>query len=371
MRLSSFSFEQFRSYDRLHLDFSDADTQIFIGLNGAGKTNLVEAVSFLSIGRSCLRAEPQDAMRWGTDFFRLRTETQSDNGEPSNLEYVWQQSPRRQSALFIRDVKTPLLSFIGALPTIIFLPQDLDIFTGAPSARRSFLDVLLSQLKPDFASQRIEFERVLKQRNAVLSRIADHEASLEDLTLWDQRFIAAAARLILVRDEIITLFNRNLRETILSLGEREWTELCMVHDRKTKEVEVSAIESELLQLLLASRERDLAVCGTTIGPHRDDWHLRVLGHDIAVFASRGQQRAAFIALLLTSAVLFREVRGERPVILLDDVLSELDDHHQEALLSSLRGHQVFITAAHPVKTGLQSQVWNVSGGNVTEAEIFS
>ena len=368
MRLLSLSLEQFRSYDRLDLVLPDSDLLMFAGENGAGKTNLVEAVSFLSIGRSCLRAKSEDALRWGADFFRLRGETLSDSGEASNVEYVFQQSPRRQAAMYVRDVKTPLLSFIGALPTIIFLPQDLDIFTGAPSQRRSFLDVLLSQLKPDFAAHRIEYERVLKQRNAMLSRIADGEAALDDLSLWDSRLAASAAGLIVLRDDIIGRFNRSVRTHIVALGEGDWSELRMLHDRKTKETKPEAIEAEMQSLLLSARDRDLAVCSTTVGPHRDDWHVQVLDHDIALFASRGQQRAAFIALLLTSAVLFQEVRGERPVILLDDVLSELDEHHQKALLSSLEGHQVFITTTHPVSLGQACQAWTVGEGAVTRSD---
>ncbi|MSR68060.1 DNA replication and repair protein RecF [Candidatus Peribacteria bacterium] len=364
MRLTSLSLEQFRSYDRISLDFSDTNRLVFVGENGAGKTNLVEAISFLSVGRSCLRAKPEDALRWGTDFFRMTAGTRSDEDEESSVEYVFQQSPRRQSAMFIRDVRTPLLQFIGALPTIVFLPQDLDIFTGSPSMRRSFLDVLLSQLKPDYAAKRIEYERVLKQRNAVLSRIADHEAGLDDLSLWDGRLAEIGAGLILLRDEMIVLFNRSLQKTIADLGETEWNDVRMMHDRKTRETEVAAIEAEMRQLLLAARDRDLVLCSTTVGPHRDDWHLQALGHNVSLFASRGQQRAAFIALLLTSALLFKEVRGERPVILLDDVLSELDCHHQKALLSSLEGHQVFITTTHSVSLEQKCEVWEVGEGNV-------
>lgn len=318
----------------------------------------------LSMARSCLRAQGEDSVRWGTDFFRIRGGITADDGTASTIEYVWQKSPKRASALFLSDVRTPLLQFIGTLPTIIFLPQDLDIFIGSPSARRSFLDALLSQLKPDFSGLRIEYERVLKQRNAVLAGIADGKVNLEDLTLWDSRLAASAAGLILLRDEVIGLFNRNLKQTIAKLGEGEWKDIRMVHDRKTKETDAKALEAEMLRLLEVAHEKDLVVHSTTVGPHRDDWHVRVLDRDIAVFASRGQQRSAFVALLLTSAVLFRCVRGERPIILLDDVLSELDERHQSALLSSLEGHQVFITTTHPVEMAGERQMWSVGEGNV-------
>ncbi len=365
MRLRSLSLEQFRSYERLIVQLPEANRQIFIGENGEGKTNLVEAVSFLSMGRSCLRAQCEDIVRWGTDFFRIRAETIADDGTEATIEYVWQLSPRRQSAMFVRDIKVPLLQFIGTLPTIVFLPQDLDLFTGAPSARRSFLDSLLSQLKPAFAASRLEYEQILKQRNALVSRIADGESPESDLDLWDERLAHAAAELTLARQEVIDLFNERLAATISSLGEGEWSDIRMMHIRKTTALDEATIEAELLQLFQNARLRDLAVRATTVGPHREDWQLCTAGRNIAVFASRGQQRAALISLLLGSATLFEQVRGEHPVILLDDVLSELDDHHQSALLDSLSGHQVFITATHTVPIEEDVVKWKVNQGAVT------
>ncbi len=364
MRLTSLTLEHFRSYERLKVSFSELDHQLFVGSNGEGKTNIIEALSYLSMGRSCLRSQGDDTVRWGEDFFRIRADLHADDGELSSVEYVWQRIPRRQSAMFVRDVRTPLLNFIGVLPTIIFLPQDLDLFTGSPSARRGFLDALLSQLKPDFVAHRIEYERILKQRNAVLSRIADGEANETELELWDDQIVHTAAQLTRHRDEIITLFNRSLVATLTSLGEGEWKNARMVHDRKTRATDVPAIEAELKQLLVQNRDRDLILQTTSVGPHRDDWHLEATGRNIALFASRGQQRAALLGLLLTSAELFQEVRRERPVILLDDVLSELDEYHQSALLQSLSGHQVLITSTHDVPIEEQVTQWRVQRGNV-------
>ncbi len=369
MRLTELHLEQFRSYEKLHLTFDESERQLFVGENGEGKSNLLEAISFLSMGRSCLRAQSEDVLRWGTDFFRVRGCVISDEGTSSTLEYVFQKSPRRSAAMFLQDVRTPLLHFIGALPTIVFLPQDLGMFTGSPSARRGFLDALLSQLKPDFAGHRIEYEQILKQRNALISRIADGEASLDELDLWDGRLATAAAALTEERDECIALFNETLSATVVTLGEAEWSGARILHERKTRSSDAASIEVELLELFATCRQKDIALRATTVGPHRDDWHIQALGHDIATFASRGQQRAALLALLLTSAKLFEQVRGERPVILLDDVLSEFDAHHQQALLTSLAGHQVMITSAHQVKLKGEASVWKVGDGKVERAEL--
>ncbi len=364
MRIESLSLEQFRSYERLVLALSERERQVFVGDNGEGKTNIVEAVSYLSMGRSCLRAQSDDVPHWGTDFFRVRADTIADDGTKRSVEFVWQRVPRRSSAMFVQDVRVPLLQFIGVLPTIVFLPQDLDLFTGSPSARRGFLDALLSQLKPDFAALRLEYERILKQRNAIIARVSEGEAGTEELDLWDDRLTQTAARLITLRNEAVDLFNRDIGKILSGLGEGEWSDATMIHDRKTTGTEVDGLEIELKGLLRAARERDLLVRTTTVGPHRDDWHLQAENHNIATFASRGQQRAAFIGLLLASAGLFRDVRHERPVILLDDVLSELDETHQAALLDALEGHQVLITATHPVPLKKDRELWTVSNRSV-------
>lgn len=364
MRLTSLTLEHFRSHARLSVSFADLHHQVFIGDNASGKTNLIEALSFLSMGRSCLRAQSDDVVQWGEDFFRVRADITQDDGVSSSVEYIWQRLPRRQSAMFVRDVRVPFLQFIGVLPTIVFLPQDLDLFTGSPSARRGFLDALLAQLNPNFAAHRLDYERILKQRNAVLARIAEGQSNETELQLWDTQLIQVASRLVELRDETIAFFNRDLLRTLSSLGEEEWKDVRMVHDRKTTASDAPAIEAELKPLLAQSRARDLVLQTTTVGPHRDDWHVEATGRNIALFASRGQQRAALISLLLTSAGLFEEVRHERPVILLDDVLSELDDHHQSALLTSLSGHQVLITATHPVPMTNDVTMWRVEGGKL-------
>ena len=371
MRLLSLAIEHFRSYERLSLQFSDAAEQMFMGENGAGKTNIIEAISFLSMGRSCLHVQSEDALRWGEDFFRISAETISDDQTVQKIEYVWQRSPRRQSAMFVRDIRTPLLQFIGVVPTIIFLPQHLDLFTGPPGERRAFLDALLSQLKPTFAASRLEYEHILKQRNAVITRVADGLSGLEELSLWDSRLARAAAELTLDREEVVGLFNQNISSIVSSLGEKHWSEIQMVYQRKTHEMSVEGIEQEMLQLLSDVQSRDLALRVTTVGPHREDWSLRAQGHSIAVFASRGQQRAAFLALLLSSADHFTVVRHERPVILLDDVFSELDDRHQSSLLSSLSQHQVCITTTHSLACTEATSLWKVQGGQVERSLLPS
>jgi DNA replication and repair protein RecF len=365
MRLISLTLESFRSYRRLSLELGESDCEVFVGPNGAGKTNIIEAISFLSMGRSCLSAEGEDAMTWGEDFYRIRGEALQDDGEKRQLEHVWQRMPRRQGALFVNDVRTPLQKFIGVLPTVIFLPQDLDLFTGSPSHRRQFLDRLLSQLSPDFVELRLEYERILKQRNALLNAIRDRVAIADDLAIWDTQLAAIAAALTHRRLGLISRMNELLGAKLAVLGEEKWKNPHVQYLRKTTGEDKKTIEAELVALFLQNRERDIILTTTSVGPHRDDWSLLVDTRSISTFASRGQQRAALLGLLLVSAELFASVRGERPIVLLDDVLSEFDDHHQSSLLKALGGHQVIITATHELPKASGLSVRRVQNGAIT------
>ncbi len=363
MRITSLSLQHFRSYDVLELKFDECGRQFFCGDNGSGKTNIVEAVSLLSQGRSCLKADLQDVVRFGSMFFTVRAQVHDDHQESRSVECVFQIVPKKASAYYIQDVRTPLLTFIGTVPTIIFLPQDLDLFTGPPSGRRNFVDALLSQLKPDYATLRLNYERVLKQRNALLKRIFHSESTEAELDVWDTELAASGA----------TIMNRR-HEVLSAIGELLPVELERLAEKRTsiRVIPVFSATGEdphvaLLASLRKNRSRDLILQTTTVGPHRDDWRIQDDGKDIAAIASRGQQRSILLALLFVNAALFKTMRRERPVILLDDVLSELDEHHQQALLTHLHDHQVIITSTHPVAQTEDLSVWRVRAGTVNPA----
>jgi DNA replication and repair protein RecF len=357
VRLTSLSLQSFRSYPALSLTFGEQPVHVFVGDNGSGKTNIVEAVSLLSQGRSCLRADFTDMLRYGDGFFKVRAGTLSDDGFASTAECVFQISPRRATAFFVQDVRTPLLSFIGAVPSITFLPQDLDLFTGPPAGRRGFIDALLCQLTPEYASVRLQYERVLKQRNALLKRIAAGETPESDLDVWDAELAQAGELVRARRSGLIGRIGKALHAELASLGEEFGS---VVFE------EVPAGD-DLVSALRAARAKDIIIQSTTVGPHRDDWNILADQHSIGPFLSRGQQRTVFLALLFVSAGLFGSIRKEKPVILLDDVLSELDQHHQDSLLTRLRDHQVFVTTTHPVAQDTGLLMWEVRGGSVTPA----
>jgi len=363
MRLLSLELTQFRSYTSLQLDLSQGDVHLFVGENGAGKTNVIEAVSILSLTRSCLSAEEADIVQWGAEYYRVRGSARDDAEQDRTLEVVSQQTPRLQKACFLNDVRLSVEKVLGTLPTVVFLPQDLHLFSGAPAERRRFLDRLLCQVSPEYLRSLSQYQKVLKQRNSLLKRIAEGVASVADLSLWDQQLVEHAIPITLARLELIGTLQLTLPEEIRALGE-SWEDVHIVYDRKGLARDAETLTTEYLEQLQENRKRDCILCSTSIGPHREDWHIAVEGRPLPSFASRGQQRASLLALLLLQ-VSYLELRcGEKPVILLDDVFSELDESHQYALLDSLSGYQVLITTTHMPEYKGDVRVWEVEKGNV-------
>ncbi len=360
MRLTSLSLEHFRSFQRLSLEFGDG-LQILLGRNGAGKTNIIEAIAILSTGRSCLGMQTEHLARWGSNHFRVHGVVRGNDEEEKGLDVFGELEPRRRRVCFINDVRTPFARFTGTLPLLLFLPRDLDLFTGSPSRRRGFLDDLLVQMSPAFAAHKEEYERSVTQRNALLRRIAEGSLSESQLDVWDANIAASGAPIRHARMTFLRELGTALAEEVAALGEKRG-DVALTYQKKGEKTELAALEEELREHLQHYRPRDLLVKSTTVGPHRDDWSLLTDGREIGLFGSRGQQRAFLLALLFRQAALLEKARGEVPVILLDDVFSELDDPHQEALLARLNRNQVFLSATHLPSRGGRGDVFTVENG---------
>lgn len=367
MQLQSLSLADFRSYPALELDLSAGALHLFVGPNGSGKTNILEAVSVLSLSKSCRGRDEAEIVAWEKAHYRVRAACVSDSGEASRLEVVSELSPRRRKACFVNDVRTPLSGMVGKLPTVIFLPQDLLLFSGPPAERRRFLDQLLSQVHPSYLADSAGYGKVLQQRNALLRNIAEGREQASALDPWDLQLAEYGARITAERLGLIETLGLSFGAELRALGEA-WDEISLAYARKTRERDVPGIAAELRELLARTRERDLALLSTTAGPHREDWQASVEGRELPTFASRGQERSAVLALLLLEVNYLELRRGEKPVVLLDDAFSELDDRHQASLLSALRGHQVLLTATR-VPPGLGDvRVWEVEKGSVRYAD---
>lgn len=367
MRFASLQLTNFRSYAQASLAFPDEPGCVaFLGPNGAGKTNLIEALSILSLTRSCRGNDEAELVKWDEPFYRLKADVAGETGAARTVEVVSELAPRKRKALFVNDIKTAAGDFVGLVPTVTFLPQDLLLFTGPPAERRRFLDQLLSQVSPDYLTALSQYQQVIQQRNALLKTLSQTRGDTSVLDVWDREAARTGAVVTLRRLELIGTLSLSYREELARLGEA-WDDVALRYDRKTASRDLEALREEAFGVLRAGRDRDILLQGTLSGPHREDWQVSVGGRDLPAFASRGQERTAVLALLFLQVSYLQLTRGEMPVLLLDDACSELDERHQEALLSGFPGAQVFLTATRLPDQARPLKVFAVEPGAITEA----
>lgn len=352
MRLLSLTLESFRSYSKLELSFygersrtidPEENVTVLLGDNATGKTNLLEAICVLALLHSPRKVEDQDLISWEQTYYRIVGKCERQGGEELTLEVVSQVSPRKQRAYFINGVRTPAMRYIGSLPLVTFTPDQLTLFTGSPALRRHLLDTLLSQVSSSYRTALHEYERAMRQRNSLLKMIQEGLEKSHSLDPWDEKLSLLGALLTIDRLQLFETLQMTILRELTALGEKpQSAEFRYLRRGETKKE--AEIREELLENLRHFRERDCQMLATSVGPHRDDWCLQVNGHDIATSGSRGQQRAALLALLLLQASFLEMRTGEKPVLLLDDVFSEFDERHRRSVLSAFTGNQVIVTA---------------------------
>lgn len=363
MRLLSLTLQNFRNYSALSFSCSQG-MHLLVGPNGAGKTNVLEAIALLGLGRSCRGLRMSHLLQWSCPSFCVRGECESDRGRATGVEVVFVSSPPRL-AYFLQDAQVPLGKFLGHFPVALFLPEDLDLFRGPPDLRRRFLDRILTQVCPWYLLQLVQYRRVLHQRNSLLKHSPFHPEA--DFLPWEQELARLGSAITLARLEFLETLQLTFLPELISLG-LPWIDVLFQYVRVTAARDAPTLEQEHLELLRASRVRDALLHSTTSGAHREDWRIEVQGRDFATFASRGEQRLVFLALLLLAAAYLELRRSERPVILLDDIFSELDCEHQQLLLEMLQASQVFITATH-IPHAFPGACWHVENGHVHGSEV--
>lgn len=364
MRFLSLQLTDFRSYAEASVAFPDEPgCMAFVGENGAGKTNLIEALSILSLTRSCRGNDEDELVRWEKPFYRLTADAKADDGTAKRIEVVSELSPRKRKTLFVNDIKTSASEFVGLVPTVTFLPQDLLLFSGPPAERRRFLDQLLSQVSPAYMAALSQYQQVLQQRNALLKMLAQSGGDTSVLDVWDREVAKFGALVTLPRLELIGTFTLTFAGELARLGEA-WNDVVLRYDRKTTARTADELEEESFGLLRRNRDRDILLQATLMGPHREDWQVSVGGRDVPSFASRGQERTAVLALLFLQVSYLQLQRGETPILLLDDACSELDERHQHLLLSGFPGAQVFLTATRLPDQAVARSVFRVAPGTI-------
>ena len=332
MYIRELKLDHFRNYDSLDLDFS-AGTNLFYGDNAQGKTNILEAVYFCGTTRSHRTVKDSEMIRFGAQEAHLRMEMKRT---ASQLRIDMHLRAGKAKGIAINGAAIrKAQELIGLGHFIFFSPEDLGIIKNGPSERRRFLDMELCQLDQIYVSSLAGYNKVLQQRNRLLRDLSARPQDMATLDVWDEQLVRYGSVLIRARE----MFVNRLREVILPIhrslsGGRE--EMVAGYEKNT---EIASFAENVKRI----RDRDLVLKSTTCGPHRDDLSFSVNGIDIRKYGSQGQQRSAALSLKLAEIELVKESTGDIPVLLLDDVLSELDSGRQHYLLDSIGNIQTFIT----------------------------
>jgi DNA replication and repair protein RecF len=336
MHASRIRVRDFRSYERAEAELGEGLT-VVVGPNGAGKTNLLEAVYFGLTARSCRTSNEREVVRLGAELTRTETEVAADDGlhllevgfkagEPKHLRIDGAPVDR-----FGPDVSRPL--------TVVFLPERLELVRGAPSLRRAHLDQFAAALHPALADLRSRYARALAQRNALVAR---HSAGPGLLDPWDAELARLGWELMVERERATATLSDPFARFAGELGLQERAELS--YRPRSKATTAGELRAELAERHAADLQRGF----TAHGPHRDELLLAHGGRPLRQFGSQGQQRVALLALLLAEREVLMELRGRPPLMLLDDVMSELDAERRQRLAEVLRGGgQALITATEP------------------------
>lgn len=347
MQITELTLRSYRSYETLYLAF-DPGVQIFLGANAQGKTNIIEALYYAAFGRSHRTSSDAELIRVGADGAHIGLSFRRHD-VPGELSFTFARGARRRITYAGESLRQRDL--VGLLPMVLFSPEDLFLVKGAPALRRRYLDAELSQASPAYYGELLRYTRILKQRNAVLKDIRERLAAPEELPPWDAQLARSAAYIVTRRIAAVAQLGAlSARvQAVLAAGE----ELALAYEIAGAGAEDFA-EDDMTEslhvwynkMLCEGRARDIARAATGVGPHLDDLVLRVGGMSLRSYGSQGQQRTGALALKLAELFYLQENIGEAPILLLDDVMSELDADRRRALLDFIRHEhiQTFITA---------------------------
>lgn len=322
MFLKSLQLTNFRNYSNLELKFDNRHT-IFVGNNAAGKSNILESIYLLSTSKS-QRVENEDELIKESEEF-AKVEGFLDQGETELLVILNRKGEDMnfRKKTLVNGISRRTVDFIGNLPAVIFYPSDINMVTGSPSLRRWHLDLGLAQIDREYKKSLTTYEQFLTARNRVLKRIREGQGRIDELNYWTDELVKQGK---VVSSKRIAFFDF-INSLSTPLGEFKFI------------YQPSIISQEKL---LETNGREVAAATTLIGPHRDDYSVLLEGRNMAHFGSRGEQRTATLAFKLAQLEYMAKILNQRPILLLDDVFSELDANHRAHVVEIVSKQQTII-----------------------------
>lgn len=334
MLIKRIELENFRNHSKSSFEFSN-DVTIIVGKNGAGKTNLLESIALLSVGKAIRGGVESDLVNIDRDFARVVGVYEDSDSDEIKLEAVLSRKPvsnRVVKVFKVNGAQKTGVQFVGQSKVVFFAPEDIRLVAGSPSRRRDFIDRILSQVHGDYHKSLLKYERVLKHRNKVLEH--GHEAQL---VVWDAQLLESAQVIQNYRQQFFDFADNNLNAISQNLFSEGFS------------LKINYSQSFLSQSsLLQSLQRDLIYGTTRYGPHRDDYSFILHNHhslDLKHYGSRGQQRTGVFCMKLLEEKYIVHKSKTSPILLLDDIFSELDENYRSAIENVISLNQTIITSA--------------------------
>lgn len=345
MRINFLKLKNFRNFSDLTVSFNRKLT-FFVGKNGSGKTNILEAIRYLSIPKSFRVGKDHYLIKWNEPYLRIEGELEEDLDKKKivaflecneNRNCVFPKNPKAvKKTIKVNEVKIKALDLIGKFVTTIFNPEDINLIALSPQKRRRYVDMILCQVSRKYCRNLLEYKKVLAQRNKLLSNIQKGKGSVDLLEFFDKKLVEFGSPIILERKKLFLYFNQEMPKSYRHLsGGKENVELQYLPKVK----DAKDFEGQLV----IKREREIILGHTEVGPHRDDFVFLLDGNRIVECGSRGECRSMVLALKEAELNFIQKITQKKPVLLLDDVFSELDPERQKQLISFISGYQTVVT----------------------------
>ena len=347
MKITDLLLFNFRIFEYSQVEFSDG-INVIAGANGQGKTSILEALSLFALGKSLRAKQDTDLIRFGQDAAQLRLNLH--RSQPEQLAIKIMQKGKQIAVNQVR--KNSISELIGRFQMVLFTPDDLDMIKSGPEERRKFMNQYMVQLSGDYIQELRTYQRLLNQRNTLLK-----QRQYDTIPTWDESLSKSGARIVFERNLFIKKINQFATQRYHQLsgqGERLTLNYHSTVDGETMTDITNQLEEGLKRNLAKDKEKGY----TSIGPHRDEMIINLEDRPAARFASQGQIRSAVLAIKFSIMDFFKDAIGEYPVLLLDDVLSELDERRQSALLDMIHHTQTIMTVSQ--SSGMQGKDWGVS-----------
>lgn len=325
----------FRNYNELNLEFNK-NVNIILGDNAQGKTNILESIYYCSIGKSHRTNKDKELIKWDKQQAYIKTYVCKERLD-KNIEIVILKEGKK--AININGIKISKISeLMGNLNVVMFSPEDLKIIKESPSYRRKFMDIELCKISGSYYFNLVQYNKVLNERNTLLKKYQSNDSRIIDI--YDEQLSKYGSYIVKSRGEYINKLNdkgKIIHRDITSGSEN----ICFKYISPVNDI--SNIKNEIREILYKSRKNDIERRTTTVGPHRDDLSIYINNIDVRSYGSQGQQRTSALTIKFASLEIIKDLTGEYPVLLLDDVLSELDEKRQKYILNSINNIQTLIT----------------------------